>query len=57
MGTEISRETPAKRAENCSRSLPIFRLRVASGPDVQDDFAVLTYSIGTFVVSSTFTAI
>src|SRR6185295_13482285 len=56
IGTEISRDTPANLAENCSRSLPILRLRVASGLTFSTISPFLTYSIGTLVVSSTLTA-
>ena len=53
IGTLISRDTPLKRALNCTLSLSIVRLRVAPLLMLSTISLFFTYSIGTRVVAST----
>src|SRR5262245_15146904 len=56
IGTDTSRETPLNRAENCIKSFPILRLRVASALILRTISPLRTNSSGTRVLASTLTA-
>ena len=56
IGSEIWRATPPKRAENSTSSLPICSLCTALGLMLSVISPPFTYSAGTWVRESTFTA-